>query len=138
VEQLKEKPVNEYLRVAVASYEGILVNQHLGMADYLLIFEVNQTGYRQTERRRTPASGNGLERWQKLAALVADCQALLVNSVGKTPYSILTSGGLRVYQVDGLIEEALQDLYNGAELRMPQHTAKCRCSDSNQAGGGCG
>ena len=127
MEQIIDSQKTGNMRVAVATYEGVLVNQHLGMADSLLIFEVNQEGYRQVARRRTPRPGNGNERWNLLARELVDCDALLVNSLGQTPLDILTSAGLKVYQVDGLIEDALRDLYDGVELRMPQHAPKCRC-----------
>jgi nitrogen fixation protein NifB len=127
----------ENMRVAVASYEGILVNQHLGMAASLIIFEVNREGFRQVERRTTPKPGNP-ERWQTLAALLADCQALLVSNLGKTPQDILSGCGLKVYQVDGMIEDALRDLYDGLELRMPAHAPSCRCAGSGSPGTGCG
>lgn len=135
--QSDSQPVKENMLVAVASYEGILVNQHLGMADSLLIFEVNREGYRQIERRRTPRPGSA-DRWQILAGQFSDCRALLVASLGQTPLEILSGCGLKVYQVDGLIEDALRDLYDGLELRMPAHVSRCRCAESGSSGAGCG
>jgi nitrogen fixation protein NifB len=78
MEQSIEKKSDQKFRVAVASYEGALVNQHLGMAESLLVFEVDAEGCRFIERRRTPRPGTGDERWQALARRTAS---------GRSPFS---------------------------------------------------
>jgi nitrogen fixation protein NifB len=45
--------------VAVATHEGILVNQHLGDARELYIFEESKKGYKLVETRKTPVKGSG-------------------------------------------------------------------------------
>lgn len=135
--QLAENQSMHSLRVAVASYEGVLVNMHLGMADYLSIFEISENGSRLIERRRAPQPGNGMERWKEMAKLLDDCSVLLAASVGQIPMKALTDCGLKVHEVDGLIEDALLDLYKGKELRMPLHKPRCRMADSGAGGQGC-
>jgi nitrogen fixation protein NifB len=135
--QLAENQSIHSFRVAVASYEGVLVNMHLGMADYLSIFEISEEGSRLIERRRAPQPGSGLERWKEMAKLLEDCRALLAASAGQIPLKVLTDCGLKVYEVDGLIEDALLDLYKGKELRMPLHKPRCRMAESGEGGQGC-
>jgi nitrogen fixation protein NifB len=139
VDQSNIKPPTRIIRVAVASYEGILVNQHLGMADSLLIFEDGCEGCRLVDRRRTPPHGSGDERWEAMARLLSDCQAILSAGAGQRPVEVLTARGLKVYEVEGLIEDALAALYQGKELRMPHRSvAGCRRTGTQSAGGGCG
>ena len=67
--------------IAVASEEGLLVNQHLGEAQRLLIFKQDPespAGVKFVELRKTPEAGSGLNRWNELGDLLHDCRALLV------------------------------------------------------------
>jgi nitrogen fixation protein NifB len=103
--------------IAVASREGMLVNQHLGEARELLIYGPpdggKPAGFEVLERRRTPAVGQGDARWQELGELLSDCQALLVGGVGNKPKRILASAGIEIYDTEGLIARALEALYAG-------------------------
>jgi predicted Fe-Mo cluster-binding NifX family protein len=95
------KPYGTTFRAAVSSYEGVLINQHLGMADKLLVFDFNEDSCRLVEQRRTPPKGNGSERWEALADLISDCQFLLTNSAGRPPVEILTARGIKVCEAEG-------------------------------------
>jgi nitrogen fixation protein NifB len=97
--------------VAVASMEGALVNQHLGEADRFLVYEQSEGGFRLKEIRPAPASGAGDERWKALAELSKDCRALLVNAAGPNPMRVLSENGLRVIEMEGLIEEGLRAIF---------------------------
>ncbi len=100
--------------VAVATLEGALVNQHLGEADRLAIYEANAAlpgTFRLVEIRRTPDEGGGEARWATLADSLKDCRAILVNAAGPTPQKALTVHGLKVIEMEGLIEEGLKALF---------------------------
>jgi hypothetical protein len=71
--------------VAVASYEGMLVNQHLGEADRVYVFRETPNGYRLVEQRKTPPAGTGNARWETLGKMLDDCRALLVGGIGPSP-----------------------------------------------------
>ena len=60
-------PAEDRPYVAVATLEGVLVNQHLGEADQLSIYAKEEAGFRVVEQRRTPPAGNGSRRWTDLA-----------------------------------------------------------------------
>jgi nitrogen fixation protein NifB len=138
MEQTIENKSGQDFRAAVASYEGLLVNQHLGMSESLLVYEVTAEGHRFIERRRTPRPGSGNDRWQALAGLLADCKYLLTNSAGRPPVEALSAKGIQVLEIEGLIENALADLHRGVELRMPGHRLRCKRAESGAAGFGCG
>jgi nitrogen fixation protein NifB len=100
--------------VAVTTLEGALVNQHLGEAERFVIYESNPESagsFRLKEIRPAPAPGSGDARWTTLAELLKDCRALLVNAAGPTPLKILTQHGLKVVEMEGLIEEGLRAVF---------------------------
>jgi nitrogen fixation protein NifB len=100
--------------VAVATMEGALVNQHLGEAERFIIYEQHPETpgqFQLKEIRPAPAPGGGDERWATLAGLLKDCRALLVNAAGPTPMKLLTQHGLKVIEMEGLIDEGLRAVY---------------------------
>jgi nitrogen fixation protein NifB len=125
--------------VAVASHEGLLVNQHLGEAAGLYIFRESPNGYRLVEQRQTPAPGSGNSRWQKLADSIADCRALLVGGIGPSPSSILGRSGIRIVEMTGLIDEGLDAVFKGKELKTLKKADVFKCgSECSGKGAGCG
>lgn len=130
-------PDEERPYVAVATREGILVNQHLGEAAHVHIFEVRDGTTRLLEMRTMPSKGGGDERWQETGSMLTDCKAILVSGIGPKPTRILRDSGLKVIVMEGLIEETLERIYGGEEIRSPIRKTKCgeKCSGS---GGGCG
>ena len=100
--------------VAVATMEGALVNQHLGEAERFIIYEQHSEipgNFRLKAIRPAPGPGTGDDRWAELAELLKDCRALLVNAAGPTPMKILTQHGLRVAEMEGLIDEGLRAVF---------------------------
>lgn len=101
--------------VAIASLEGALVNQHLGEAARFLIFEKNtetDSGYKYKEFRRAPQPGGGDSRWAALATALGDCKAVVVNAAGGKPKRLLIDNGLPVIEMEGMIEDALECVFN--------------------------
>jgi nitrogen fixation protein NifB len=111
--------------VAVASREGLLVNEHLGEAEKLWIFEKDGDEYNFVETRSTPPSGGGSHRWMTLGRKLNDCRAILVSGAGQIPTRILGEVGVRVLVVEGMIEETLEGVYNGLPIRAPVRQHKC-------------
>lgn len=127
--------------VAVATLEGMLVNLHLGEADFFQIWgEDGAGGYRLVEVRQVPGQGGGPRRWMCLARLLSDCRAVLVNDLGEGPWKILTGKGVRPVPMAGFIEQGLEAVYSGKGLhtllgRVRKCSTKGACAG---AGSGCG
>lgn len=122
--------------VAVATLEGALVNQHLGEAARFVIYEQSgetSSGYKFKEIRRAPDPGGGSQRWQELANLLHDCRAVLVATAGPSPSAVLNKNGLRVVEMEGLIEEGLRAIYNNQPVPRALQRRFTGCS----AGAGC-
>lgn len=125
--------------VAVASYEGLMINQHLGESRDLYIFRMKGDGYELVERRETPAKGSGDLRWIELAKQLEDCAYLLVNGVGARPTEILSRVGIAVVEMAGLIDNGLDAVYKGTKLKSVLKTKLTKCGDTCKGDGmGCG
>lgn len=111
--------------VAVASREGALVNMHLGESPFLWIFKKDGDDFAPVERRATPAKGLGDKRWLDLSGLLGDCRALLCSGIGEKPQQVLEQFGVKVIQMEGLVEDALVAVYEGREIRSPRRFLGC-------------
>ncbi len=103
--------------VAVASREGMLINQHLGEAKSFYIWGEGENGtYRLIEERQAPKSGCGPKRWADLAAALKDCRAVLCSAVGQTPQLALEESGIDCHVVSGFVEDGLTAVYTSGDL----------------------
>lgn len=124
--------------VAVATYEGLLVNQHLGEAACLQIFSENNGRFSTHEKRLTPAKGMGDNRWEIMSEALSDCSVLLVNGIGPKPLEIL-SKTLEVVKTSGLIEESLKSVYSGKPIKNIAcgDISSCKMTCGENSAGGC-
>lgn len=120
-------------RVAVATMEGIMVNQHLGNALSLSIYENSDSGPEFVEYRDTPLPGGGANRWKNLAEMLPDCHTVLVQYAGESPREVLKHYGIDVIAMEGLIAPALKELFAGRPI-----PAYMTCGAPKQCGAGCG
>ncbi|MGB5618529.1 MAG: radical SAM protein [Desulfobacterales bacterium] len=125
--------------VAVASMEGVLVNQHLGEAEKLLVYGEKEGRIQLLEARGLPAKGGGMQRWQAMAEALSDCSTLLVNGVGANPQKVLSAAGIEVLEIEGLIEEAVRAVLAGETLNHMVKRSLTACGAScGGTGMGCG
>jgi nitrogen fixation protein NifB len=123
---------------AVASMEGILVNQHLGEAQSLWIFETSTGRPRLVTRRDTPPPGTGMERWRKMAESICDCHTVLVSGIGGTPKTVLEEAGLRVIEMAGLISDGVDNIVRTGNVPPSMKKVFKSCgSECQGAGMGC-
>ena len=140
--KLPRKPLENRPYVAVASMEGVLINQHLGEADRFLVYAMEKDGNRPAlvESRPAPPAGGGTMRWEAVASLLLDCRALLVNGAGESPKKVLSENGLEIHILEGLIEEGVSGVFSGKDMShltriSRMHACKTSCSGT---GSGCG
>jgi nitrogen fixation protein NifB len=124
------KPNDDRPYVAVATHEGMLVNMHLGEAETLYIFRQTPNGFHFVEERSTPKAGSGDFRWINLANKLKDCRAILVAGVGENPTNILQHSGIRVIQMTGLIDEGLEAVFNGKQIKTVKKADAFKCGDT--------
>lgn len=125
--------------VAVATMEGILVNQHLGQAISFQIWGEDETGgYKLVQVRPAPAENGGPQRWLHMARLLKDCRAILVNDLGESPKAMLKKKGIKPVLMAGFIEKGLEAVYTGKGLNILQGKMRKCSSKGACAGGGTG
>jgi nitrogen fixation protein NifB len=137
IEGLSLNPLEKRDYIAVASEEGLLINKHLGQADELYIYKIENREITFIEKRKTPAPGMGDERWDKLCTLLSDCHTLLVSGIGPRPFHSLTNRNVKVFSLEGLIEEALVCLVAGDPLDHLQKRISGVCGGCNDKKVGC-
>ena len=125
--------------VAVASLEGVLVNQKLGKAEKLFIFGRQDDGeIYLVETRDTPAPGGGMQRWEELSELIGDCRALLVAGIGDNPRRVFSKKKIDVLELDGMIEEAAESVFEGHSMNFMVRRDIEACNKKHpMAGMGC-
>ncbi len=127
--------------VAVASMEGLLVNQHLGEASQLWIFGQRDGKAELVDRRFTPSPGSGAVRWQQMADLLQDCRAVLVSGIGQAPQAVLEEAGLRIVVMEGFAREGVEAILSGREIPRMLLRRAGSCSQGLTCSGtgmGCG
>ncbi|WP_319405230.1 radical SAM protein [uncultured Desulfosarcina sp.] len=125
--------------VAVASMEGVLVNQHLGEAEKLLVYGEKEGQVQLLEARATPAKGGGMNRWQEMAETLSDCSTLLVSGVGGNPQKVLSAAGIKVLEIEGLIDEAVRAVFACESLSHMVKRTLTACGEACGGNGmGCG
>ncbi len=98
-------------KIAVASSDGKVINQHFGKATQFLIFEVDQVAYHFIERILTnPICQSGEHEEPSLLDTVqglVGCRAVLASQIGKGAVQVLMESGIDAFEVKNLIEDAL-------------------------------
>lgn len=123
--------------IAVASREGVLINQHLGEASTFSIWEDTGREYRLVEEREAPERGGGIKRWHQLAKILGDCRAVLVSGVGETPYDILSKSGVKPVEAAGFVEEGVRTVYENRSTEVLKGR-RLPCAEKSCAGSGQG
>lgn len=111
---------NSY-KIAVASSDGIVVNQHFGHAEKFLIYEISDGKYNLTEIRTvTPVCNSGNHDDGKLAEnlkKIQDCKYLLVSRIGAGAASRAEHFGITPMEIPDIIEESIEKLISFEEIQ---------------------
>jgi nitrogen fixation protein NifB len=125
--------------VAVASLEGMLVNQHLGETSAFTIWGEDGDSFKVIEERRVPPPGGGIGRWQAITRILHDCRAVLVADMGESPKKIFEKAGLQPVTMSGFIDAGLRAVYSGHDFSALKRRSKKSCGDTCLGTGtGCG
>lgn len=102
-------------KVAVASLDGIHINQHFGRSDGFLIYQIEENGeYALVEERAVSRPcGPGKhedDALKQAAAQLSDCSIALVSRIGPGAEQALAAKGVKAFEIYDTIERALQKL----------------------------
>jgi nitrogen fixation protein NifB len=131
-------PAKERPYVAVASLEGMLVNQHLGETRKFLIYGPDENGYGLIEERQAPPPGGGIGRWEAMTRIFHDCRAVLVSDMGVSPKEVFKRAGIDPVTMSGFIEAGLEAVYTGKGRSALKRRAQKSCSSGQCLGTGTG
>jgi len=125
--------------VAVATREGMLVNQHLGEAKRFQIWELSAEGPRMLEERQAPPPGCGPKRWDALGKTLKDCGTIFCAAAGETPILLLEEEGIKVEVCSGFIRDVLGAHFSSGDLSAYKTRVAKGCKMGCAGGGeGCG
>lgn len=118
----REPSDSETYKVAVASSDGIVVNQHFGRADSFYIYEVAEADeYRLLEtravmpvcNRRDHDDDQLINNVDKLQ----DCKYILVSRIGSGAANIVEQFGIIPMELPGIIGESIEKLIKYRKLQ---------------------
>lgn len=102
-------------RVAVATSDGIVVNQHFGRADKFRIYEIGKDHAIRFagERNVNPLCQGGNHdtlQMQERSKKFSDCKYVLISKIGQGAANALEQEGISPMELPGMIEESLNRL----------------------------
>lgn len=105
----------EGYKIAVASSDGIVVNNHFGRAKDFYIYQIdNKEQMRFLEKRSViPVCEGGNHDDEKLRAnleKLGDCKYLLVSRIGSGAADMAAGFGIESYEIPGIIGESIEQL----------------------------
>lgn len=102
-------------KVAVASSDGKVINEHFGRSQQFLIFEITDDDkWSFVElRENIPPCGQGEHNendMQRTVNLLSDCKKVLVSRIGLGAEQALKLKGITAYTIPDFIDDALNKL----------------------------
>lgn len=99
------------VKVAIASTDGKVINEHFGRATQFNIFELDKLNYRFLEIREVQRCCNGGEHedfaFENIAKTLKDCKAIFVAKIGSGASSYMESKGFIIFEAPFLIPDVL-------------------------------
>jgi len=106
---------NKTYRIAAASTDGKVINEHFGRAESFLIYDIDASGFIFVEKREIKplcgscADSNDDSLSASVDALV-DCTAVVAQRVGPTGRRALALNNISVFEQTGEIDTVLEKL----------------------------
>lgn len=129
-------------KVAIATTDGINIDEHFGRAKEFLIYEVDEQGtYKLLEHRENNpqcSSEHKDHTTDTTSVLFADVNVVLASRIGPGPTRALQGQGVVAFSLTGSIDKALKAYAKRRkllEINTPSPTGGCQPS---RAQGSCG
>ncbi len=109
------------IRVAIASSDNIVVNQHFGHTQHFYIYEVyGEKEYHYIEDREVKPPCSFGEHDQNMleeaVRSIHDCQYILCTRIGGGARFLLSEFGIQSYEIGDYIEDSLKRIWNLNQL----------------------
>lgn len=102
-------------KIAVASTDGVNINEHFGKAAFFRVYEINDGAYSFSELRDAVAAcqharTHSQTDFDRIIELLSDCDAVFVSKIGEGAAAYLISKGMRVFEVSGEINAVFEKI----------------------------
>lgn len=111
-------------KIAVASTDGKVVNEHFGKAETFYIVEGDSDNKNQITlldiRNVSSFCGGGEHNDRKLSQVIeelSDCRYVLVSRIGYRAAVEAEERGLQVFEIPGVVQESVTELLNYMEIQ---------------------
>ena len=108
-------------KIAVATSDGIVVNQHFGHANQFYIYEVQDKNFIRTEIRHTEPACVSKEHDENAVTknlnLIKDCKYLLVSRIGIYAQQQAENLGITPFELPLMVEDALKKAVSFIEIQ---------------------
>lgn len=102
------------VKIAVASTDGKVVNEHFGRAKCFHIFEVKGSGYKYLETRNVnqccTQEGHTNQAFDKVIEKIKDCVAIVVSKIGDGASLYLEEKGFAIFEAPYFIDEVIKKM----------------------------
>lgn len=117
-DDLKAEPTHtghsKAVRIALASSDGKVINQHFGHATTFHVFDIIDNTARFVESRDVNQCCNGgthkISAFEKVANTLSDCKGIIVAKIGEGASAFLENKGFEVFEAPYLISAVLEKL----------------------------
>ncbi|WP_099466605.1 NifB/NifX family molybdenum-iron cluster-binding protein [Konateibacter massiliensis] len=109
-------------KIAIATTDGKVVNQHFGRASVFYIVNADSEGRKYTylESRQVTPVCQGKEhdegKLREAAGLLKDCNYVLVSQIGEGARYALEQEKIKVFEIPGFIEDSIKKLLSYVEV----------------------
>lgn len=108
-------------RIAFASSDGKVVNQHFGRTKKFLIFQIDESSAEFVELRENKPACQGYEHTDKALnrsiQIISDCKAVFVTRIGYGALAALQAKGIRAFEAPYFINEIVGQIIS-AKLQI--------------------
>jgi nitrogen fixation protein NifB len=125
-------------KIAIASSDGINIDQHFGHTEYFYIYEISDDGVVTHHETRSLPSGelDGQNRLEAAAELLSDVTYVLCAQIGPHATRALAEHNITGYALPGKTEEALRNYIK--RRGIAKKLAVCLGSSAASVGIACG
>ncbi len=98
-------------RIAMASTDGTVINQHFGQAERFYIYELSDTDYKFIDiRNKSAVTVHSEDEFDRVLKLIYDCDSIFVSCIGQGAARYLNSKGMRVFEAPYSVSAVLDKL----------------------------
>jgi predicted Fe-Mo cluster-binding NifX family protein len=109
------------VRFAVASGDGIYVNEHFSKTDMFYIYDADYDNVQPVGQRENSSVGvmgyHDEERFSKCLDLIHDVNVVIALKIGPKAKDILLKKGVKIFITDGKVNDAIKKFIKSGKIK---------------------